>query len=95
MSEATKRAAIVHVPLDLLAQLLQLPAGAHIDSAHYDPADYASLRLRVVGAGWIAQPGSILPISGARITEYRDDDGRCFKRVIAWDMPMNVKGEPR
>lgn len=89
MDEQPVQAAIVPLSLTLLAKLLQLPEGAHIDCWHFDPSQFDVALLRVRGAGWTILPTQVIPQTSARVTEYRDDDGRCFKRVIEWDMPSN------
>ena len=82
------RAAVVYLPFELLAKLLQLPEGARIDVFKSDICDKDVAGLRVRGAGWTGPPGSRIPVANPAVTEYLDDDGRCFKRVITWDLPQ-------
>ena len=79
--------ALVNLPYQSLAALLQLPPGARIDLVQSNPYDHEIAVVRVRGAGWLTLPGDRIQTVPSRVTEYRDDDGRCFKRVITWDMP--------
>ena len=85
-----ERAALVRMPFEMLAALLHLPPGARIDTVIADPAEDRMATIRVRDAGWVTKPGNRICWSTAKVTEYRDDSGICFKRVIEWDMPLNV-----
>lgn len=82
-----ERAAILRVSYSALAELLQLPAGSVIDAIESNIQEEQMVTVRVRGAGWLVAPGYRIPIASATITDYRDDDGRCFKRVIEWNFP--------
>lgn len=84
-----ERAAILRVTYSALAELLQLPAGSVIDAIESDIEDEQMVTVRVRGAGWLVAPGYRILVASATVTDYRDDDGRCFKRVIKWDLPAN------
>lgn len=86
----SERAALVRLPFEALAELLQLPLGARIDAALADLTEDRMLTIRIRDAGWPTTEGHKIPWATASVTEYRDVDGRCFKRVIEWDMPLNV-----
>lgn len=92
MSDKLKpeRAAVLYLPFDLLAKLLHLPAGARIDLVESDIFKNEVVWLRVNGAGWPVWSGSQLQVTASTITEYLDEDGRCFKRVITWDLPTEA-----
>lgn len=80
-----ERTALVCLPYRTLATLLQLPLGARIDMVQSDLADHEMALVRVRDAGWLTCPGDRIPVATATVTEYRDDDGRCFKRVVEWN----------
>lgn len=52
--------AILLITPEVLAQLLQLPEGSYIDSAHAPHDRPGMLELRIRGAGWPVLPGGRL-----------------------------------
>jgi hypothetical protein len=87
MPESAERAAIIKLPFSFLAELLQLPPAAKIDVVLADPTQDRMVTLRVRGAGWATAEGELITSSTGTVTDYVDDLGKCFKRVIRWDMP--------
>ncbi len=69
MSEGTaKRAAILVVAPEILAELLQLPEGSYIDSALAPHDQPGVLELRICGAGWHVLPGNPITKTFGRVT---------------------------
>ena len=79
MSEATERAAILLIDPEVLAQLLQLPEGSYIDSAHVPHDRPGVLELRIRGAGWPVLPGTRLTAVRGTVTRgaWRANQPKC------------------
>ncbi len=69
---------------DLIAQLLQLPDGAHIDAVSTLSEAPGIVRFRIAGAGSEVHPGQILPWVRPTITAHYGDRGELQRVVITW-----------
>lgn len=91
------RAALLVLAPEVLADLLQLPPGCHIDGAVAPHDQPGVLHLRVRGAGWPTKAGWLLPQVRGTVTKYHAEDGSVLRHVIDWGLPKeeapNVAGE--
>lgn len=77
--------AIAEVGLNVLAQLLELPAGCEIEAVFYDPSRPGVIQLRLVGAGWVPTfDGYVLPKTRGLVREVLVIGRR---PEITWDLP--------
>lgn len=81
------RRAILQVSPEVLAELLQLPSGAHIDGVQAPVDRPGALELRIVGAGWPTEPGRLIPSTTAMITRMHGEDGAVKRLTIDWRLP--------
>ena len=80
-------AAILLATPEALQELLQLPAGAYIDSV-YAPHDRPGmLELRIRGAGWRWAVGQAILRTTPTVTQHHADDGAVIARVVDWGFP--------
>jgi hypothetical protein len=83
------RAALLVLSPDMLAELLQLPEGCHIDAAVAPHDQPGVLHLRVRGAGWPTRAGWLLPQVRGSVTRYVADDGSTVRLAIDWGLPKD------
>lgn len=83
------RAALLVLSPEMLAELLQLPSGCHIDGAVAPHDQPGVLHLRVRGAGWPTKAGWLLPQVRGTVTRYHADDGSVLRHVIDWGFPKD------
>lgn len=73
-----------------LAELLQLPAGSHIDAV-WSPVDQPGVvLLRLRGAGWPVKTGALLPRSTGILTRHISADGAVERVFINWQLPSQA-----
>ena len=83
------RAALLVLSPEILAELLQLPLGCHIDGAVAPHDQPGVLHLRVRGAGWPTKAGWLLPQVRGTVTRYCAEDGSTLRQVIDWGFPKD------
>ncbi len=81
------QAALLVLNQEFLAELLQLPAGCHIDGAVAPHDQPGVLHLRVRGAGWPTKAGWMLRQARGTVTRYHAEDGSVLGQVIDWGFP--------
>ncbi len=86
-------AALLVLSHEMLAELLQLPAGCHIDHAVAPHDKPGVLHLRVRGAGWPTKAGWTLPEVRSTVTRYYADNGAALRQVIDWGFPPRNAAE--
>ena len=85
------RCAVVDVDHVVLASLLQLPPGCHIDLVESRADRPGTVRLRLRGAGWPVSPGSFIPVVRPVLTQHVDSRGRRRRITIDWGLPEAEK----
>ena len=85
----TALCALAVVDLQLLAKLLQLPEGAEIRRVLTLRDAPWKIYVHVEGAGWLTPKAGVMVSAQGTCTEYRDDQGKTFKRVIDWNFPSD------
>ncbi len=91
--EREELAAIVEIPARVLAQLLQLPAGAVIDYARMPlnrPGGPVVFRLR--GVGWPVRPGALIPEAHPVLTTHQASEQSPAALSIDWRLPAATGG---
>jgi hypothetical protein len=92
------RAALLVVNEAILADLLQLPAGCHIDSVTAPHDQPGVLQLRVRGAGWLMKAGMVVPKAHGVVIRHYAADGALVRQAVDWGLPTreapNVGIEP-
>lgn len=95
LPEPTHLAAIVELTVEALASHLQLPPGAYIDFVHAPIDQPGRLVMRIRGAGWPVNVGSLIPRTTAIVSMSFDGEGRELSRKIDWRFPSHpVEGPP-
>jgi hypothetical protein len=82
-------AALVVVRPEILAELLQLPPGCHIDAATAPYDQPGVLHLRVRGAGYQTKAGWLLPQVTGNVTRRGGEE---LNPVINWSFPKTENG---
>lgn len=86
MNEPNMRGAIVVLSPGVLRHLLGLPEGAIIDGISAPIDEWGTVHLRILGAGWQCEPGSMLVRTSSQVATRQDGDGATWFR--AWcDLP--------
>ena len=83
------RAALLVLSPEILAELLQLPDGCHIDHATAPHDQPGVLHLRVRGAGWPTKAGWLLPQVRGTVTRHHAEDGSVLRQTIDWGFPKD------
>lgn len=83
------RAALLVLSPKILAELLQLPDGCHIDHAVAPHDQPGVLHLRVRGAGWPTKAGWVLPKARGTVTRHHAEDGSVLRHTIDWGFPKD------
>jgi len=86
--------AIFQVTPEVLAEMLQLPPGAYIDSVHAPHDKPGTLDLRIRGAGWPTRPGMVIMRTTGTITRHTAADGSELRHEIDWGTPPPVSIPP-
>lgn len=80
-------AAILRATPEALTYLLQLPAGAYIDSVYAPHDAHGVLEFRIRGAGWPIVAGAIINRATAIVRQDYSEDGTVMRRCIDWGLP--------
>lgn len=86
-SRPAERMAIIRMTPETLAALLQLPAGARVESIEPHATEADVLHLRVRGAGYEVRTGDLIPYA-PHATARMLSDGENRWPVVSWNLPQ-------